>query len=97
MQMRPMEEILTEHLIESSKILSEKYCTEHKVFDFTPGDYVKSTFRIGPDAFYKVYGIDGDKVIVSRIDDTGDFEFIKPKFLKKVELSETWIKVLYSG
>lgn len=89
-------EFVIERLIESNEELRTKYSTEHSLFDFYPGEYVKCTFKDGPAAYFKVYGIDGEDVIVSQVDDLGDLELIKPKFLKKIRLDSNWIKILYS-
>ncbi len=84
-------------LIENLPELHNKYSTGNSLFDFYPGDYVRCAFKRGRKAFYKVYGINDDYIVVSQIGDTEEFELIKPKFLERIELNPEWIKVLYSN
>lgn len=88
---------MTEHFIDAFEDLKEKYCTDHVLFDFYPGEYVKCTYRKGEASYLKVYGIKGEDVVVSRLNDLGEFELIRPNLLKKVDLNPKWVKILYSN
>lgn len=74
--------------------LYEKYFTNCTIQDFKTNDMVKCTYFKG---FFKVF-----KVLDGRIylDHVAPYDFtemynVSPSFLKKVDVDEKWLKVLY--
>lgn len=86
---------LLENAIELFPKLKEKYCTDHVLFDFCPGDFVKYTLKNGSASMLKVCDIQGEYISAVRIDGIGEKELIKPKFLKKTEIDPKWVRTLY--
>ena len=84
-------EIIQKVIVKNEDLL-DKYSTGSKTFDFTPGDYVKCTIL---QSFYQVKDINGPEVVIQNLQKTEDLKKIDPNFLKKIELDDRWVKVLY--
>ena len=83
--------------IRHNKALFDKFNTGNKIKDFKPEDIVKCSFMKG---LFKVAGpalFDEDRLSLYPIDYTGEFTNISPEFLRKVEVNDKLIKVLYEG
>lgn len=67
---------------------------ENKVVDFKPGDVVKCTILQG---LYRVERLSVYAVIISSIKGDKICYPIDPKYLKKVDINEKTVDILYNG
>lgn len=84
-----------EQLIKLNPERCKAFYTNNKLTDFSEDDIVKCSFLKG---LFKVIGPETDgsgKLVIYPIDYKGDFHNVSPEFLRKIEVNEKAIKVLY--
>lgn len=90
---------ITESYIKSSEKLTKLFSTDNHACDFKCGDVVKCTYLKG---LYKVMGPNNEhrgiqRVNIYPIDMSKEFFPVRPQFLKKEEVRDDTIKVLYES
>lgn len=67
---------------------------QNTLVDFKFGDVVKCTILLG---LYRVLGKSKENILLGKIDNTGPLYPIHAKYLKKVEINENTVDILYNG
>ena len=83
--------IIERAIIRSHKL--DKLLTNNTLKDFKVEDIVKCTYMKG---LYRVLGHNDGKVIITKVDYSGDLEYISPNFLLNINnIDKKWVSVLY--
>ncbi len=82
---------ILEHIADIMKLERHE---ENKVIDFKPGDVVKCPILQG---LYRVEVIGANKILVSPLKGDKICYPIDPKYLKKVDINEKTVDILYNG
>lgn len=82
---------ILEHIADALKL--ERY-DQNKPVDFKPGDVVKCPILQG---LYRVEVIGANKIMVSSLRGDKICYPIDPKYLKKVDINEKTVDILYNG
>jgi hypothetical protein len=81
-----------ELIIKGSQELYYQLSTGKKIEDFTPGDLVKCSYIKG---IFRVSEVFRTKVEVFPIDNTSDIFQVGPNFLRKIDINQDSVKILY--
>lgn len=90
-----MVDIQTIQILEHvADILKLEYSPQNRLVDFKVKDIVKCSLLVG---LYKVCGIGKTNIIISRIDGKSVLYPMHPKYLKKVDINQNIVDILYNG
>lgn len=84
---------LLESVICENKDWLEKFSTNSKLQDFKENDIVKCTYYKG---FYKIVKLENTRISICPMEND-EILTVAPKFLKKIEVNEKLLKVLYGN
>ena len=88
---RKIENYLDKNYRNMEKALKKQLIENHSQ-EIKEDDIVKCVYKQG---FYRVYGFTDDKVIISKLDLSGDFEQVSHKYLKVIDIDLDVARVLY--